>query len=43
MPSGQPPEGVVLAEQSKLAHIKTYGELPILSRLPIYLYGLWQI
>jgi len=28
MPSGQPPTDAVLADQSKLAHINTYGELP---------------
>ena len=28
MPAGAPPQGAVLADQSKLAHINTYGDLP---------------
>ena len=28
MPEGPPPEGAVLADRSKLAHINTYGDLP---------------
>ena len=28
MPAGDPPPGAVLADQSKLNHINTYGDLP---------------
>ncbi|MGI9240175.1 MAG: zinc-ribbon domain containing protein [Verrucomicrobiales bacterium] len=28
MPSGEPPEGAVLAEADKLSHLNTYGDLP---------------